>query len=68
MSSKKEKVEAVCQAILEDNPVKQLCADCVDHLHCKVSEAITDIHVQCLWVTLRCVRCVRYEQMKEASK
>ena len=60
MSSKIEKIEAVIQALKEDTPIKQLCADCADYRQCKVSKAITDIHIENAWVTLRCVRCERY--------
>jgi hypothetical protein len=65
MSSKIEKIEAVCQALLENIPIKQLCADCAEHRRCKISEAITDIHIKNLWVTLRCVRCERYLSEKK---
>jgi hypothetical protein len=59
-SSKIEKQEAVIQALREDTPIKQLCASCMDALQCKVSKAITDIHSENSWVTLRCVRCEYY--------
>jgi hypothetical protein len=60
VSSKIEKTEAVIQAIMENTPIKQLCASCMDSLQCEVSKVITDIHMANSWVTLRCVRCERY--------
>jgi len=61
-SSKIEKIEAVIQALNEDIAVSQLCASCLDHLHCKISSLITECHIANFWVTLRCVRCERYEK------
>lgn len=61
-TSKIEKIGAVCQALVEDIPIVQLCASCVDHRVCKISEIITDVHIENEWVTLRCVRCDRYQK------
>jgi len=64
MTSRIEKIEAVANALIDESPVKQLCASCVDHRICHVSRIITDVHIANCWVTLRCVKCVRYEKEK----
>ena len=65
MASRIEKIEAVATALTDESPVEQLCASCVDHRICEVSGIITDIHIANCWVTLRCVRCRRYEKEKK---
>jgi hypothetical protein len=61
MSSKIEKTIACMTAITSTCDIIQLCASCVDHRVCSISEIITNTHIKCAWVTLRCVECRLYK-------
>ena len=55
---------AIRQALVEDIPIKQLCADCTHHRLCFISKLITETHIENDWLTLRCVRCKYFKRRK----